>query len=660
MNMKIFDPIEIKGMILKNRIGFPPFGNMPVGEDGRVNDLTIRWYEERAKGGAGLIMTGPLRSTQPKSKKKKSKLTVFTGFGINDDSYIPGFARLAEAIHSHGAKLGAYLGAGGPVAGQGPSPLPYPDEEHAKEDSISTTMGYQMPVREVSVEEIEQIESDIAAAAVRAKAAGIDFVNIPSAHGGISLHGSFLSPFYNRRSDEYGGDWEGRLRFVMETIEKVREAVGKDYPVFVRISADEFLGKQGITLKDTTEIIVPALEKAGADCIDVSQGSLHTMEGMNIPGYYPRGCFIHLAAAVKKVANLPVIGVGNILDIDMAEKFLQEGKADIIYMGRQLTADPETPKKYVEGRAEEIRKCICCLGGCGRPCSVNYDIQDEPIPLTPTETPKTVLVIGGGIGGMEAARIAARRGHDVTLMEKNSELGGLVRALALNPLTAEFMNIVDYLAAQMRELKIDVRVCREATAADIKALNPDVIILATGAPLLLPEEVKGKAGVISHIEALKKSREIGHRVVIWGLAAAELAISLAREGKDVLLMGRGSEDTLGKNYPMMRRFWILRTLTDINAVRETSGSKRLSNLEVLFNVEVEKITPEGINIVNKDGGKRILAYDTFIVSRERVADDSLWEELRTTTAAVHKIGDCSQVGDIRKAIHSANEVARRI
>jgi 2,4-dienoyl-CoA reductase-like NADH-dependent reductase (Old Yellow Enzyme family)/thioredoxin reductase len=656
--MKIFEPIEIRGMKLKNRIGFPPFGNMPVGDNGTVSDLTVRWYEERAKGGAGLIVTGPLRSTKPKSKKSKGK--IFTGFGINDDSYIPGFARLAEAIHSHGAKLGAYLGAGGPVAGQGPSPLPYPDEAHARDDSIYATMGYRREVRELSIEEIEQIETDIAAAAVRARTAGIDFVNIPSAHGGISLHGSFLSPFYNRRTDEYGGNWEGRLRFVVETIKKVREAVGADYPIFARISADEFLGKQGITLEDTTEIIVPALEKAGVDCIDVSQGSLHTMEGMTIPGYYPRGCFIHLAAAVKKVAEVPVIGVGNILDLDMAEKFLQDGKADIIYMGRQLTADPETPKKYLEGRTEDIRKCICCLGGCGRPCSVNYDIQDEPIALARAEKAKKVLVIGGGIGGMEAARITALRGHEVTLMEKDSEIGGLVRALALNPLTAEFRNIVDYLAAQLRKLEVDVRVCKEATTMDVKELNPDAIILATGASLIMPEEIKDEKRVISHIEALKRKREIGHKVVIWGLAAAELAISLAEEGKDVVLMGRGGEDTLGKDYPMMRRFWVLRKLADINAVRVTPESERLSNLEALFNMNVEKITAGEINVVDKDGGKRTLAYDTLIVSRERVADNSLWEELQGVKAEVQKIGDCSQIGDIRQAIHSANEVARTI
>ena len=369
---------------------------------------------------------------------------------------------------------------------------------------------------------------------------------------------------------------------------------------------------------------------------------------------------MHLTAAVKQIAKVPVIGVGNISDLDMAEKFLEEGKADIIYMGRQLTADPETPKKYFEGRPEDIRKCIGCLGGCGRPCAINYDIQDEPIPLTPAEKPKKVLVIGGGVGGMEAARIAMLRGHKVTLMEKDSELGGMVAALALTKLTAEFRNIVDYLATQMRKLKVDVRVCKEATAVDIEELKPDVVIVAAGSSLILPEVVSGKPGVMNHIEALKRKREIGQKVVIWGLVAAELAISLAEEGKDVILMGRGGEDTLARDYPAARRWYVLRKLTDVNVPRETPEAARIYNPEVLYYVEVEDITAEGIRVVDKDGGKRVLAYDTLIISRERATNDSLFEELQGKAAEVHKIGDCSEVGDIKTAIWSANEVARKI
>jgi len=518
-----------------------------------------------------------------------------------------------------------------------------------------------MPIQDLTVEQIVQLEDAIAACAARVKKAGCDCVELHCTHGGASLYSSFISPFINRRTDEYGGSWEGRLRMPVETIKKMREAVGKDYPILVRICADQLLGPRGITVEDTVRYIVPALEKAGVDCFDVSQGdNIYSVEGISIPLYYPRGCYIYVAEAVKQVTRLPVIGVGRIVEIDMAEKFLQEGKADIIFMGRQLTADPETPKKYFEGRPEDIRHCIGCLAGCGRPCPINYDIQDEPIPMTPAEKSKKVLVIGGGVGGMEAARIATLRGHRVTLMEKDSELGGMVAALALTPMTAEFRNIVDYLGIQMRKLGVDVRVCKEATVADVEDLKPDVVIVAAGSSLLVPEVAEGKPGVMDHIEAVRNWRAIGQKVVIWGLVAAELAISLAEQGKDVVMIGRGGEDTLARDYVASRRWYVLRKLTDVNVVRETPQAMKVNNPRVLYYIDVEDITPEGIKIKDQAGGRETLPYDTLIISREREPNDSPFNELQGKAAEVYKIGDCSEVGDIKTAMWGANEVARKI
>jgi 2,4-dienoyl-CoA reductase-like NADH-dependent reductase (Old Yellow Enzyme family)/thioredoxin reductase len=657
--MKIFEPIEINGMKVKNRIGAPPFLNMPGGEGNFINDLTIRWFEARAKGGAGLVMTGTVMPVAPPPQAQS--LLGFRGIGIYDDKFIPGFAKLAKALHAHGAKLGVQIGMGGPMGGTAPSLPPYPDERHATDELFFVMMGVRTPVRELSVEEIELIENAIAQAAARAKAAGADCVELHCAHGGATLHCSFISPYYNRREDKYGGSWENRLRFPIETIQKMREAVGKDFPILVRLSGDHRTGSRGVTIEDTCKIIVPTLEKAGVDCIDVSQGDMiRSGEGITIPLYYPRGCFIEYAAAVKQVTRLPVIGVGRIVEIEMANRFIEEGKADIIYMGRQLTADPETPKKYLEGRKDEIRTCIGCLGGCGRPCSVNYDIQDEPVAFTPAKKAKRVMVIGGGVGGMEAARIATLRGHKVTIIEKDSQLGGMVAALAQTKLTAEFGNFVDYLSTQMRKLKVDVRVCKEATAADVAELKPDVVIVATGSSMMIPDIAKGKPGVMHHIEALKRKHEIGQRVVIWGLVAAELAISLAEEGKDVTMIGRGGEETLARDYTTLRRFYVLRKLTDINVPRATPEAARVGNPRVLYFVDVEEITPAGIKIVNKDGAREVLPYDTLIISRERETNDALFNELQGKAPEVYKIGDCSQVGDIKTAVWGANEVARKI
>ncbi len=658
MTKKLLEPLQIKSMRLKNRLGFAPFLNNPVGEGGAVSDVTIRWFEERAKGGVGLVMTGAIRA----GHLADSLPGGGPGLSLNDDRFIPGFTRLAEAIHSHGTCIGVQIAQLGPLVGFGVSPLPYPDEADPL-DRTADVNGQPAPIRVLTAEELDQIPFDIAAAAARAKAAGVDCVELHCAHGGATVHCASISPFYNRRTDKYGGSPENRMRLASDTVRKMREAVGDDYPIIVRIDADELLGERGITVKYAVETIVPALEAAGADCFDVTQGSiLHTPEGITIPLYYPRGCYIHNAAAVKGATDRPVIGVGNIFDLDMAEKFLVEGKADIIYLGRLVTSDPEAPNKYFDGRPEDIRTCIGCLGGCGRPCSINYDIQDNPIPLVPAATPKKVVVIGGGVAGMEAARIAAERGHRVTLLEKDARLGGMVAALALNPITAEFGNVVDYLQNRMTKLGIDVRVCHEATVATMRELQPDVAILATGSTAKIPEVAEGKPGVMTHAEASRNGRAIGQRVVVWGLVGAELAIKLAEEGRDVVLIGRGGERSLGSDLAGSRRWWLVRRLTDVNVPRARPETQQLSNPKVCFNTSVEDIGGGEIT-VKTAAETSVIPSDTLVLSRrfgERSANDALFDELAGAVAEVHKIGDCADIKGIREAVWSANEVARKI
>ncbi len=649
MSLKIQEPLEIKGMKLKNRIGFAPFLNMPRNEDWSVNDLTIRWFEERAKGGLGFIMTGsfvPLMVLMPNARE--------------------GFVRLAERMHQYDCKIAIQLVQGGPMSGQGPSPSPYPSATHAKLGQFDLMAGSILPVNEVTVEYLEQQVKEFAAAAKLLKETGIDCVELHCAHGGATLCCSFISPFYNHRTDQYGGNWENRLRLPTDILRAMREAIGDDYPLFARMDADELLGDEGITVSDAQKYIAPALVEAGVDCLDVSQGSIvHSPHGITIPVYYERGCFIENAAAIKEVVDVPVIGVGAILDMDMAERFLQEGKADIIYMGRQVTCDTDTANKYFEGRPEDIRLCIGCHAGCGRPCAINYDIQDDPIPLTPAEKTKKVLVLGGGVAGMEAARIAATRGHQVTLFEKSSELGGMVANLGLNPLTGEFGNVTRYLSTQMGKLGVDVRVCKDATADEIIGMKPDVVILAAGSTATIPDVAEGKFGVLTHGEALRERRSIGHKVVVWGFFGAELAVALAEEGKDVVLLGRSGEGSLGSDIAGVRRLYLVKKLTDLSVVRGTPEGQRMSNPEVLYNVNVEEIADGKITLQVGDNTdrKRVVPYDTIILSRrfgERKSNDSLFSELEGKLPEVHKIGDCAQVRTIKDAIWTANEVARKI
>jgi len=637
MVQKILEPIEINGMRLKNRLALAPLLNMPRNDD-CPDEKTVRWFEERAKGGLGLLMTGALIPVKPPFPLGM--------MGLYSDEHMEAFSKVVDAVHAHGAKIGVQLAMPGPLGGAAPSPGPYPDAENPTMSPLKIFMNFEAPTAELTVEQIRQAEDGFAEAAARTKRSGADCVELHCAHGGATLHCSFISPYYNRRTDEYGGSWENRLRFPVETLRKMREAVGDDFPILVRLSADQLLGDRGITLEDTTRHIVPTLEAAGVDCFDVSQGDIiRSPEGIQITLYYRRGCFIHLAEAVKKVTDRPVIGVGRIVDPAMAECFLQEGKADIIYMGRQFTSDTETLHKYLDGRRDEIRVCLACNEGCGTPCPVNYSISPDALPLTPAEKPKRVVVIGGGVAGMEAARICRLRGHRVTLFEKGAELGGMVAALALTPTTGELGNIVKYLGTQMRKLEVDVRVCKEAALADVEELAPDAVIVATGSRMQLPDLVQGKPWVMDHMEALRDMSAIGQRVVIWGLVATDLALYCS----------------------MNRRWHIFRKLTDIPFARAVPEAQRVDNPEVLFSTQVKEVRTDEIDVTDAAGKARTIPYDTLIVSLMRLPDDELFEQLGARGAEVYKIGDqlnlapdVPETANIKGAIWSANEVARKI
>jgi len=661
MSRKILEPIQIKNMEIKNRIGFPPFLGNPHGPKSEVNDDTIKWFELRAKGGVGFAVTGtinPLPDVFEEMMKTPPVLFPHP-LTLHEDSYVPGYRKLTDNTHQYGMKIGAQIGAGGASKGSSPSPF-------AKKNFFEAIYGADIPAQAYTLEELEEIKELCVKTAIRCKTAGFDFVELHTAHGYVSLWGGFMSPFTNTRTDRYGGSWENRLRFPAETIQAIRSAVGEDYPIFIRVSADELYGPEGVTLEDTLKYTIPIMEEAGVDCFDVTMGSqLHNPN--NIPSLYvPRGHYMRFPAAVKKIARVPVIGVGRILELEMAEKYLEEGYADLIYLGRQLIADPETPKKYFEGRPEDIRKCIGDLpgfGNCDRGCSINptppmmYGTDE----VLPTQSPKRVLVIGGGIAGMEAARIAALRGHTVALMEKTGKLGGTVEVLSHNPLNAEFSNLVEFLICQMGKLKVDIRVCKPATIEDVKALNPDVVVIATGATMTIPEEARGKFSVMTHVEALNNPNRIGKKVVVQGLGyGSELAIALAEDGKEVTLFGKGKE--IASNVSLLRRFFVLKRLLDINVCRGDGDIPMTdrNNPGVKTGRKLKKVTASDVVIVDDEGNEEYFPYDTFIVSRGRKSNDELFHELKETVTEIHSIGDANKIGEITEAMTAANEIARKI
>ena len=661
MSRKILEPIRINTMEIKNRIGFPPFLGNPHGPKCEVTDDTIKWFELRANGGAGFALTGTINPFPDAFEEmmKTPPMLFPHPLTFHEDSYIEGYQKLTASIRPTGMKLGAQIGAGGAAKGSSPSPFP-------KLNFFEAIYGGDIPAEAYTIEELEELKQLCVKLAVRCKTAGFDFIELHTAHGYVSLWGGFMSPFTNTRTDKYGGSWENRLRFPAETIQAIRRAVGEDYPIFVRLSADELFGPEGVTIEDTVKYTVPIMEEAGVDCIDVTMGAqLHNPN--NIPSLYvPRGHYMRFPAAIKKVAKVPVIGVGRILEMEMAEKYLEEGYADLIYMGRQLVADPETPKKYFEGRPEDIRKCIGDLpgfGNCDRCCSVNPTppVMGNTDDVTPAVSSKKVLVIGGGVAGMEAARVAALRGHQVTLFEKEGYLGGTVCTLARNPLNSEFINLVDFLVTQMKKCGIDIRICKPATIEDVKNINPDVVILATGATMTIPKEAQDKLNVMTHVQALNNPNRIGKNVVVQGLGyGAELAIALAEDEKNVTLFGRGKE--IAANLSLLRRFFVLKRLVDINVCRGDGDIAMTDpgNPVTKLGMTLKEVTAAEVVVMDEDGKEERIPYDTFIVSMGRKSNNELLKQIKETIPETHAIGDVNKVGEITDAMMAANEIARQI
>jgi len=477
MERRLLEPSRIGQMKLRNRIVMPPMVTQYGDAKGFVTERARNYYEARARGGAALIII-EATYVHPGGQPFANQL------GISDDKFIPGMSELTQAIHRHGARAAIQLHHGGRTAKPeltgmqpiGPSPIAVP--------------GREAP-RELSVAEIAENVAHFARAALRARKAGFDGVEIHGAHGYL-VH-QFLSRSSNKRQDSYGGDLPNRARFFVEIIKATREAVGNDYPVWCRLSGKEYGVEEGTTLEETQETARIAQE-AGIDAIHVSASGPGAPNNLTSPKFVP-GVIIDLAEGVKKAVSIPVIAVGKITP-DAAETILAEGRADLIAMGRALLADPELPNKVASGRLEDITPCINCYG-CrddlwtnvlGIRCHVNATLgREAETKIIPSEKPGKVLVVGGGPAGMEAARVAAIRGHKVTLCEKASHLGGQLIQAATPPHKDSIGFLINYFQTQLRKLNVKVELNKKATSAMVEELNPDVLVIATGLNPFIPE-----------------------------------------------------------------------------------------------------------------------------------------------------------------------------
>lgn len=674
-NLTILKPININGMVLKNRLANAPFGCIPSGDgDGYITDMSLENCRTLFASGVSMVMCGMVGTNPAKIKMNLSGEKKETGLAsIADDRYIPGWKRLADYAHSFDCKLGIQIGEWGPV---GLLSICENSEEVEKYAQTTFTGKPLEGVHVMTEEELDDMVEYVAQSARRAKEAGIDCVEVHAAHSSALLYANALDPFFNHRNDKYGGDLERNLYMHIATIKRIRELVGSDYPVLIRINGDDLKGELGNNIEEVCKYIVPRLEEAGYDAIDVSMGGpVYCTQGSTTPMYYPRGCWMHLAKAVKQVTKLPVIGVGRITTVEMAEKYLREGWCDIMYMGRQILADEHTLQNYVEGKNEnkETRQCIACLKPSCKDCTVNFERYGSAKPgyvratLDASEKPRKMLIIGGGVAGMEAARVAALKGHQVTLWEKEGVLGGIAATLATTRLTSEMQNIVDYEIGQLSKLGVDVRCCYEATIERIKEFAPDTVILASGCSMPLPENIDGEPMVMNHLDAMRRKREfrsLGQwhkKVVFYGFTASEFALDLAEEGADVVLMGAGGEKAIAAEGYMTRerKLFIRRKLTDVCYVRRSEETRRVYNPQVICHAKLEGVDHEGIHYYH-NGIHKTMPYDVLIYSGPRRKNDSIFEELKNFIPEVYKIGDCDKIGNITSALHSANLLVREL
>ena len=646
--MKLFEPFQIGSMELKNRIVMPPMTTSFASELGAVTERLINYHIERARGGVGLVI---VEATCVESLLGR---LVVNQLRVDSDKFLPGLADLADAIHFHGAKVALQIHHAGREttleATEGRTPVSASNVPYI--DMYASPGSVIVRPRALKVKEIAELVERFGEGARRAKAAGFDAIEIHGAHG--YLIGQFLSPYTNKRTDKYGRSFEGRMRFALEVINRIREKVGSSYPLSFRVSADEFV-EGGITLELAKRIAVK-LEEEGVNVLHVS-GSLSESEHMcEAPMAIQRGYMVHLAEGVKKVASVPVIAVGRINDPELAEKILQEGKADLVSMGRALIADPQLPLKTMEGRLEEIRKCVACDYGCISrlfaglriTCNINPDVgKEKEYKITRGEKVKNVIVAGGGLAGMESARVAALRGHNVTLYEKTGELGGQFILATKPPHKEELQNILDYLRVQMDKLGVRIELGREVTPKLVEEHKPDAVIVATGAVPLVPNipSIEDKR-VVTAWDVLAGAASVKDEAVVigGGEVGCETAEYLSELGKNATLveMLRG----LALDMELFNRHLLLQRLKE-------------KKITTLMETTFEGVAEEGI-AVSDAHGKRTLKAESIVLAIGSKPNNELAKALKGKVENLYVVGDCVEPRKSLEAIHEGSWAARQI
>lgn len=626
----LFEPIQIGKTVVKNRIFMPPVSTNLCAKNHYISDALIEHYASRAKGGVGLIIT-EVTTIEP-------VYTYLPGdISICDDSYIEGWKKLSDAIHQYGAKIMPQLFHPAFMA----FPLPGTPQLVAP-SNVGPYYAKSAP-RALSIEEIHTLVKQFGQAARRAQIAGCDGVEVHAAHA-HGLLGGFLTPLYNKRCDEYGGDINGRLKITLEVIEEIRRQCGDDFIIDVRISGDEY-SDGGLNINDMI-YVCKQLEKAGVDFIHCSGGNtIKRGSSMPAPGT-KQGSHCLLSEELKKYIHIPVSTVGRINEPWIANELIENGKADICMMGRANLCDSEFANKAMNNREDEIRPCIGC-GRCltgvmfGKPvgCTVNPSVESNVIEKA--EEKKKVLVIGGGPAGMEAAYVASQRGHEVILCEKESELGGLLRLACVPIAKQDLSKVIKFMITRLKKTDVDIRLNCEITSEMLENEFKDYIVLGTtGAKPRIIDAFTSFKSTMTADDILAGRKVTGRNVVIigGGSVGCETADYLAPLVNDL--------------FPANRNVTILEMtnalMTGEGGAAKSVLTRRLmeKGVRIEFNAKVERVDSDHI-YYSQNGKEHVISdADTLVFATGYVP-------LPIQNDRIVQIGDCDSVGNLKDAISSA-------
>ena len=690
----LFSPGKIGSLKLRNRIVVTAMGVSLSEDDGSVGDQLVAYHEEQAKGGVGMIVLGVTGVAWPVGAVL-SKQTA-----ISDDRYLPGLSKLCERVHSHGAKIAAQLHHGGPNSAYASArwghPIWYPSapppfESNMAEYFLPEEMGGMWDAPPPRIKVLEKSDVDLVVeqfrqAARRAMQAGFDGIEIHGGHG--YLLSSFMSANSNVRTDEYGGNFENRMRLPREVFAAIRSEVGPDFPVWIKLNAREIGLPGGITVEEGIAT-ARAMQKAGVDAITVSAHAHMGIAKLHTESHTPQGEQLNVpfAARIREAVSIPVITSGRV-EPAQADKIIAEGKADFIAMGRKVLADPYLPDKLLHGKQQDVRPCIYCytcvsaiyLGQQVR-CAVNPELSHEFERKRASAAPMHVAVVGGGPGGMEAARRLRASGHRVTLIEKSARLGGTLQFAGLAYEPNE--RLMTWLRYQVEQSGAEIRLNTVATPDLLQLLEPDAVIVATGARRSMPEipgagrdnvfsgddlrqlllgessetlrrktshfsrlltKAGAATGVTANLEIVRKASHawmpLGHRVVIVGgeLVGIELAEFLHERGRQVTVIEEAPR--LGKGLTLVRRMRILQDLAE-HGVALHADAKDV------------QIGENGVTFVDGAGHSQEITADTVIVARGATADTTLAEQLQAAGFRVLTVGDTNGVSYIEGAMRGA-------